>query len=116
MQLTTLVDILENEIPGTSKRASTRSKLGELYAERGCHDDAVTEFRGARRALRKEGKAGSTAALDATVALITSLAGAGRLEEAKREAKRVLSAGDVPPPVSAQLERIVSSPSRRHAR
>lgn len=41
MQLTTLVDILEREMPGIGDNASTRSNLARLYAERGLHDDAT---------------------------------------------------------------------------
>lgn len=48
MQLSTLVDLLEREVPGIGDDASTRSNLARLYAERGCHEDARRE---AKRAL-----------------------------------------------------------------
>jgi len=49
MQLTTLVDILEAEIPGLTERASTRENLARLYAERGHRDDAAAVLRSASR-------------------------------------------------------------------
>ena len=113
MQLTTLVDILEGEMPGTGGGAKTRSNLGQLYAERGRHDDAVAEFRAARRTLQTRGDADATAAIDATVKIVTSLAGAGRLAEARREAKRALAAGDVPAAAAAKLQRILATPTGR---
>jgi len=45
MQLTTLVDILEAEIPGLTTRASTRENLARLYAERGHRDEATAVLR-----------------------------------------------------------------------
>jgi hypothetical protein len=109
MQLTTLVDLLEREMPGIGDSASTRGNLGRLYAERGCHDDAVAEFRVARSTLERRGEATGSA----TAALATSLAGAGRLTEAKREAKRALAAGPVSKAVESALERILATPARR---
>ena len=49
MQLTTLVDILEAEIPGLTERASTRENLARLYAERGQRDEAAAVRRGTSR-------------------------------------------------------------------
>ena len=45
MRLTTLVDILEREVPGSLDNASTRSNLARLYAERGCHAETVAQVR-----------------------------------------------------------------------
>ena len=56
MQLTTLVDILEAEIPGLTERASTRENLARLYAERGHRDEAAAVLRGtARTETRRAG-------------------------------------------------------------
>lgn len=41
MQLSTLVDILEREMPGIGDNASTRSNLARLYAERGLPHEAA---------------------------------------------------------------------------
>jgi hypothetical protein len=49
MQLTTLVDILEAEIPGLTERASTRENLARLYAERGHRDEADAVLRSTSR-------------------------------------------------------------------
>lgn len=57
MQLTTLVDILEAEIPGLTERASTRENLARLYAERGHRDEAATVLRGTSRTTTR--RAGS---------------------------------------------------------
>ncbi|MEX1367640.1 MAG: tetratricopeptide repeat protein [Nannocystaceae bacterium] len=108
MQLTTLVDLLERDLPGLGDSASARSKLGRLYAERGCHDVAVAEFRSARSTMARRGETRGSAAADVTADLATSLADAGRLAEAKREARRALAAGPVSPSVSARLERIIA--------
>lgn len=106
MQLMTLVDILRSEVPGIADRASTRRNLGRLYAERGCHGEALAEFRAARAIHeQQEPEAGQT--LEASVEIATSLAAAGRLDEAKREARRILASGDVPPAVSTQLRNIL---------
>lgn len=57
MQLATLLDILEREMPGIGDNASTRANLGRLYAERGHHDEAVEQLRRAREALERRGEA-----------------------------------------------------------
>ena len=46
MHLTTLVDLLEEDLG--SRSASTRSKLAELLTERGDHEAAATQARLAR--------------------------------------------------------------------
>ncbi|MCX4246023.1 hypothetical protein [Paraliomyxa miuraensis] len=102
MQLTTLVEILRSEIPGLTERASTRDNLARLYAERGGRDGSDAERQGTDR-----GSAGGEATLRASVAVVTSLARAGKLEDAKREARRILSEGDVPPDVSTKLRRVL---------
>ena len=68
MQLATLLDILEREMPGIGDNASARANLGRLYAERGHHDEAVEQFRLARQALERRGEGAGSAATDATVA------------------------------------------------
>lgn len=55
MQLMTLVDILEAEIPGLAERASTRENLARLYAERGHRDAAAAVLRGAPRSPARKG-------------------------------------------------------------
>lgn len=57
MQLATLVDILEREMPGIGDNASTRANLGRLYAERGHHEEAAEQLRLARQALERRGEA-----------------------------------------------------------
>lgn len=114
MQLNTLVDILRSEIPGITERASTRTNLAQLYAEQGCHDDAVSELRGARRMIRQQEQPDEAADLEASVALATSLAASGRLEEAKQEARRILRTGDVPADVSTRLRAILVQGPRHH--
>ncbi|MCA9655718.1 MAG: hypothetical protein H6712_09560 [Myxococcales bacterium] len=52
MHLTTLVDLLEQDL-GSS--ASARSKLADLLAERGDHEGAATQARLAHR-LEKRGR------------------------------------------------------------
>ncbi len=40
MQLSTLVELLEREMPGVSEGAHTRRSVAKMYAERGYHDAA----------------------------------------------------------------------------
>lgn len=116
MQLTTLVDILRGEIPGIGERPSTRANLARLYTEHGRHDDAVLELRGARRAMRQQSEGDPQDDLEASVEFAVSLAKAGRIEEAKNEAKRILRSGDVTPEISTKLRTILVSGRDRNAR
>lgn len=68
MQLATLLDILEREMPGIGDKPSTRANLGRLYAERGHHDQAAEQLRLSRQALERRGEGLGLAATGATVA------------------------------------------------
>lgn len=52
MQLTTLVELLEQEIPGVADASATQRKLADLYADRGLHD-AADQVRTPPAALRR---------------------------------------------------------------